>query len=49
MKKYVVIKVYKTMSSTVVASFDEKSNAEKYAELAHLNESGFDFVVAEVL
>ena len=49
MKKYVVIKVYKTMSSTVVASFDDVDNAKKYAELAHLNEPDFHFAIAAVL
>ncbi len=50
MKKYLVIKVFQIMSSTVAASFDDKDDAIAYARLSEKECDGeYNFVVAALI
>lgn len=50
MKKYLVIKVYQIMQSTVVASFDDKDDAVAYASLSEKECDGkYNYVVAALV
>lgn len=50
MKKYLVIKVYQIMQSTVVASFDDKYDAVTYARLSEKECNGkFSYTVASLV
>jgi len=48
MKKFLVIKVYKVMTSDVEASFDEEDKARQYAELCKLRDGG-QYCVAKLI
>ena len=50
MKKYLVIKRYKSLSSVVEASFDVKEDAFQYARLCEVRDDNkYEYIVAEVL
>lgn len=50
MKKYLVIKVYQVMQSTVVASFDDKDDAVAYARLSEKEcDSKYRYAVATLI
>ena len=48
MKKFLVIKSYKIMSSSVDASFDEEDKARQYADLCKLRDGG-EYCVAQLI
>ena len=48
MKEFLVIKVYKVMSSDVDASFDDEDKARQYAELCKLRDGG-EYLVAKLI
>lgn len=50
MKKYLVIKHYKALSSVVETSFDVKEDAFQYARLCEVRDDNkYEYIVAEVL
>lgn len=50
MKKYLVIKRYKALSSVVETSFDVKEDAFQYARLCEVRDDNkYEYIVAEVL
>jgi hypothetical protein len=50
MKKYLVIKAYKFMESTVAASFDDKDDAVAYARLSEkMCDGKFSYIVAALI
>ena len=50
MKKYLVIKRYKSLSSVVETSFDVKEDALQYARLCEVRDDNkYEYIVAEVL
>ena len=48
MKEFLVIKVYKMMSSSVDASFDDEDKARQYAELCKLRDGG-EYRIAKLI